>query len=83
MQLKCKKMCVVYGEGAVIDEMCQKWFAKISAGDFLLEDAPQLGRPVVINNKRVTGDILLAIQTSLTFLPNTPSHRVVVPLVQS
>ena len=29
MQLKCKKkMCAMYGEGAVTDRMCQKWFAK-------------------------------------------------------
>ena len=44
---------------------------------------PQLDRPVIINNKRFTCDILPAIHTSLTFFPNTPSHRVVVPLVQS
>ena len=23
-----KKICAVYGEGAVTDGMCQKWFAK-------------------------------------------------------
>ena len=23
-----KKICAVYGEGAVTDQMCQKWFAK-------------------------------------------------------
>ena len=23
-----KKICVVYGEGAVTDQTCQKWFAK-------------------------------------------------------
>ena len=23
-----KKICVVYGEDAVIDQTCQKWFAK-------------------------------------------------------
>ena len=29
MQLKHKKkICAVYGEGAVTDRMCQKWFAK-------------------------------------------------------
>ena len=29
MQLKYKKkICAVYGEGAVTDQMCQKWFAK-------------------------------------------------------
>ena len=28
-----KKICAVYGEGAVNDQMCQKWFAKFRAGD--------------------------------------------------
>ena len=28
MQLKCKKNCVVYGEGAVTDQTCRKWLAK-------------------------------------------------------
>ena len=23
-----RKICAVYGEGAVIDQTCQKWFAK-------------------------------------------------------
>ena len=44
MQLKHKeKICAVYGEGAVTDQMCQKWFAKFHAGDFSLDDAPRLG----------------------------------------
>ena len=42
-----KKTCAVYGEGAVTDETCQKWLAKFCAGDFSLDDAPQLGRPVI------------------------------------
>ena len=31
MHLKCKKKkksCALYGEGAVTDRMCQKWFVK-------------------------------------------------------
>ena len=35
-----KKICAVYGEGAVIDQICQKWFAKFSARDSSLDDAP-------------------------------------------
>ena len=31
-----EKICAVYGEGAVTDQMCQKWFAKFCAGDFML-----------------------------------------------
>ena len=41
-----KKICAVYGECAVNDRTCQKWFAKFRAGDFSLDDAPQSGRPV-------------------------------------
>ena len=37
-----KKICAVYGEGAVIDQICQKWFAKFSARDSSLDDAPWL-----------------------------------------
>ena len=41
MQLKHKKMiCAVCGEGAVTDWMCQKWFVKFCAEDFLLDGAP-------------------------------------------
>ena len=28
-----KVLCRVYREGAVTDQMCQKWFAKFCAGD--------------------------------------------------
>ena len=52
MQLKRKtnaKVSAVYGEGAVTDRICQKWFAKFHAGDFLLEDAPQSDRPVEVD----------------------------------
>ena len=41
-----KKIYAVCGEGVVTDQTCQKWFAKFRAGDFLLDDAPQLDRPV-------------------------------------
>ena len=54
MQLKRKKkICAVYGEGAVADQTCQKWFAKFHAGDFLLDDAPQSGRPVEIKSDQI------------------------------
>ena len=35
-----KMICAVYGEGAVTDGTCQKWFAKFRAGDFSLAEAP-------------------------------------------
>ena len=44
-----KKICV-YREGAVTDWTCQKWFAKVCAGDFSLDDAPWLSRPVAVDS---------------------------------
>ena len=48
-----KKICTVYGEGAVTHQMCQKWFAKFHARDFLLDDAPQSGRPVEVDSNQI------------------------------
>ena len=45
-----KKICAMYGEGAVTDQTCQKWFAKFHAGDFPLDDAPRSGRPVEVDS---------------------------------
>ena len=46
-----KKIFAVYGEGAVIDQTCQKWFAKFPAGDFLLDNAPWSSRLVELDSK--------------------------------
>ena len=43
----------MYGEGAVTDQMCQKWFAKFCAGDFLLDDVPQLARSVEVDGNQI------------------------------
>ena len=48
-----KKICVVYGEGAVTDQTCQKWFEKFLAGDFSLDDAPWQGRPVEVDSDQI------------------------------
>ena len=48
-----KKICAVYGEGAVTDRMCQKWFAKFHAGDFSLDAAPRSGRPVEVDSDQI------------------------------
>ena len=45
-----KKIFAVYGEGAVTDQMCQKWFAKFRAGDLSLDNAPWSGRPLEADN---------------------------------
>ena len=54
MQVKCKeKICAVYGEGAMTGRTCQKWFAKFHSGNFLLDNAPWLGRPVEVDSDEI------------------------------
>ena len=48
-----KKICAVYGEGAVTDRTCQKWFVKFRARDFSLHDAPWSGRPVEVDSDQI------------------------------
>ena len=48
-----KKICAVYGEGAVTGQTCQKWFMKFCAGDFSLNDAPQLSRPLEVDSDQI------------------------------
>ena len=48
-----KKIGAVYGEGAVTDWTCQKWFAKFCTGAFSLDDAPQPGRPAEVDSNQV------------------------------
>ena len=43
----------MYEEGAMTDWTCQKWFAKFCAGDFLLDDAPNSGRPVEVDSNEI------------------------------
>ena len=35
------------------DQTCQKWFVKFHAGDYSLDDAPWLGRPVEVNRNQI------------------------------
>ena len=48
-----KRICAVFGEGTVTDQMCQKWFVRFCAGDFALDDAPQSGRPVEVDRDQI------------------------------
>ena len=48
-----KKICAVNGEGAVTDRMCQQWFVKFCAGDFLPDDALWLGRPTEVDINQI------------------------------
>ena len=43
----------MYGESAVTGRTCLKWFAKFHAGDFLLDNAPQSGRAVQVDNNQI------------------------------
>ena len=57
-RLKCNrstkpKICAMYAESAVIDQKCQKWFAKFHAGDFSLDNAPWMGRPVEVDSDQI------------------------------
>ena len=67
----------------MIDQTCPKWFAKFYAGDFSLDDAPLLGRPVEVgssqietlikNNQRYTMReiaVILTISKSIKLLVN-------------
>ena len=47
-----KKICATYGKGVMTNRMCQKWFAKFHAGDFLLDNVP-LSRPVEVDNDQI------------------------------
>ena len=48
-----KQIDAVYGEDTVTDRICQKWFAKFHAGDFSLDDASWLGRPVEVGSGQI------------------------------
>ena len=48
-----KKICAVYGEGAMTDQTCQKWFVKFHVGDFSLDDATRSGRPAEVDSNQI------------------------------
>ena len=48
-----KKICAVYGEGAVTDRMCQKCSGKFCAGDSSVDDAPRSGGPVEVDSNQI------------------------------
>jgi len=47
------KICAVCGKDAVKERVCQKWFPKFRSGNFSIQDAPRLGRPVEIDQDKV------------------------------
>ena len=48
-----KKICAVYGEGAVTDWKYLKCFAKLRAGEFSLDNAPRLGTPAEVDSNQI------------------------------
>ena len=58
------KICAVFGEGAVTDRKCQKWFAKFPVGRFSLDDTPWSGRPVEVDSDQI--ETLIEINPSYT-----------------
>lgn len=48
-----KKICDVYGENAVSERVCQKWFQKFRDGDTTCEDGARSGRPLVTESERI------------------------------
>ena len=52
-EMQKKKICALYGEGAVIDRPCQKGFAKLRDGDFSLDDAPGSCRPFEVDSNQI------------------------------
>ena len=52
-EMQKKKICAVYGEGAVTDQMCQKWFAKFSVRALSLNDFPRSGRWVEVDSDQI------------------------------
>jgi histone-lysine N-methyltransferase SETMAR len=43
----------VYGEDAVNEQTCRKWFSRFRAGNFYLDDAPRSGRPVEVDDDQI------------------------------
>ena len=45
-----RKLCTVFGEGAVSERTAGNWFQKFCSGNETLEDEPQAGQPISLNN---------------------------------
>ena len=48
-----RKTCAVSGEGAVTNRTCQRWLAKLCAGEFSLDDVPRSGRPGEVDSDQI------------------------------
>ena len=43
----------MFGEGAITDRTCEKWFAKFHVGDFLLDDNSWPGRSTEVDSDQL------------------------------
>lgn len=74
----CNKICAVYGEDAVKERVCQKWFARFCSGNFSIQDASRSERPrstatkvlVDTNQRYTTSEIADVLQISKSSVGN-------------
>ncbi|EFN76812.1 Histone-lysine N-methyltransferase SETMAR, partial [Harpegnathos saltator] len=48
-----KKLCAIYGDGALKEQQCQNWFAKFRSGDFSLKNEQRSGRPGEVDDDQI------------------------------
>lgn len=48
-----RKLTDVYGEDAISERACQKWFSRFRDGDTTLEDEERSGRPSVADDEQI------------------------------
>lgn len=48
-----REICAVYGNNALSESVCRKWFARFKSGNFDLEDAPRSGRPSEVDDNEI------------------------------
>lgn len=49
----CEKLRAVYGDDAIQERQCQRWFARFRDGNFDLKDAPRSGRPMEADDDKI------------------------------
>ena len=70
----------MYGEGAMTDWMCQKWFVKFCAGDFSLDSAPWSGRPVEVARDQIKNNQCYSMQEIANILKISQSIKLLVEM---
>lgn len=66
-----KKICRVYGDDALTERVCQKWYAKFRSGNFDVNDAPRSGRPTEITSSDVKAIIEVNPSTTVREIATT------------